>query len=888
MTTSDRHRRKPRLPMRASAAAALALLACSGPALAVDYVWQGGGGQWLDAGKWTLLGVPGSGDTATINFTSTGAVDLNSTQSVDRLTMNGGKLGGAGILNAGSLVFNGGSLGATAFGPGGTVNVAGNTTINGTGSQQVDWSQTLNLNGNSTWSAGNGWLGVAGAYSSGNSSYPGAVLRIASGTTFADLGAASSSGYKVLGGGNGTIRNDGVYTRTGAGGTWLRGLVNTGTVNVDSGIFGFDTGNWLNTSSGQINVAQGAELQVAALTLSAGSIHNAGKITVIGNSSEVQAAAAISGNWQMDAGTLAIQGTQRIGSLVLNGGTLNGQGTLTVDTLSFNAGKLTNPSFQTGSQLIVQGSASFDGRSVLSIDNSAQLHLQGNGTWSAGNGWLGVAGAYSSGNSSYAAALLHIGSGTTFTDLGAAGNDGYKVLGGGSHNVLNDGTYNRNGLGTTWVRGLNNAGTLNVNAGTLGFDTSHWLNTSSGQVNVAQGAQLLLAYTTLTAGALNNAGLVTVIGGDNRVQAAASISGNWQIDRGQLIIESTQRIGTLTINGGTITGQGTLTVDALSFQSGTLANGSFLTGSRLNVQGSTSFDGSSNQQIGNSAQLHLLGNSVWTAGNGRLSVDSAYSAGSNSYPAALLRITAGTTFTDQGAASSAGFKVLGGGTVRNEGTLLRTGLGSTEVRGLDNVGLVDVAEGALEVNANFSNTGTLTVRAGAVLHGLSGPLQNAGVLSGDGTVRTASLSTALANAGTLTPGGLGSTGSLLLDGDLAMASSGVLRIDLAGGAHDLLTITSDASFAGTLQLWAAPGTALQVGDSFVVATYGQRLAGSSFGSVQWLGAGANPFSVEYGAHDLTLRVTSAVPEPASWALMAAGGLLLAARRRAPRRRPVPA
>mgnify|MGYP000718142374 CR=1 FL=1 len=60
--------------------------------------------------------------------------------------------------------------------------------------------------------------------------------------------------------------------------------------------------------------------------------------------------------------------------------------------------------------------------------------------------------------------------------------------------------------------------------------------------------------------------------------------------------------------------------------------------------------------------------------------------------------------------------------------------------------------------------------------------------------------------------------------------------------------------------------ALQVGDSVVVATYGQRLAGSTFGSVQWLGAGNNPFTVEYGAQALTLHVTTAVPVPgrSSW------------------------
>ena len=52
---------------------------------------MGGDGAWLDAGKWNLLGVPGSGDTATINTTGTGWVLLDAVRQVDRLTMKIGR-----------------------------------------------------------------------------------------------------------------------------------------------------------------------------------------------------------------------------------------------------------------------------------------------------------------------------------------------------------------------------------------------------------------------------------------------------------------------------------------------------------------------------------------------------------------------------------------------------------------------------------------------------------------------------------------------------------------------------------------------------------------------------------------------------------------------------
>ena len=126
------------------------------------------------------------------------------------------------------------------------------------------------------------------------------------------------------------------------------------------------------------------------------------------------------------------------------------------------------------------------------------------------------------------------------------------------------------------------------------------------------------------------------------------------------------------------------------------------------------------------------------------------------------------------------------------------------------------------------------------------------------------------NTGTVTPGGLGTAGHLQLDGDLTLLGAGALRIDLAVAAHDLLSITSDVRLGGSLQIWAAPTLQLHTGDSLVVATYGQRLDTSTFSEVQWLGVGANPFSVEYGSNALTLRVTSAVPEPSTTLMLLLG------------------
>jgi hypothetical protein len=71
-----------------------------------------------------------------------------------------------------------------------------------------------------------------------------------------------------------------------------------------------------------------------------------------------------------------------------------------------------------------------------------------------------------------------------------------------------------------------------------------------------------------------------------------------------------------------------------------------------------------------------------------------------------------------------------------------------------------------------------------------------------------------------------------------------------------------------------------VGDTFVIATFEDRLNDSKFASISTRGYGSDVrFSVIYNEHDLTLAVT-AVPEPENWAMFLAGlGLMVSVFRR---------
>jgi len=131
-----------------------------------------------------------------------------------------------------------------------------------------------------------------------------------------------------------------------------------------------------------------------------------------------------------------------------------------------------------------------------------------------------------------------------------------------------------------------------------------------------------------------------------------------------------------------------------------------------------------------------------------------------------------------------------------------------------------------------------------------------GVIRGPGTVITPSVG--LTNRGVINPGHL--IGGLTIDGDLHQAASGVLDIELASlSRFDRLTVTDDVTFGGTLAI-TNDGYIPAIGDRFVVATFDERLAGSTFSSVILNGFGpGTDFDVIYNPHDVTLAVT-AIPQ----------------------------
>lgn len=543
---------------------ALALIAMQSPAMAVDYIWQGGGGFWDDASKWTLLGVPGSGDSATLpKNTGTASLLVRDPRAVGQLYLNGGNLASSSTLTVSDLHFGSGYFGRSEAQSGGVMNVTGSATFNGEYVQTIAYSHIVNLGANTNWTKGDGRLSVEQAYMQGMQNYASAVLNIGAGTSFADAGAASDTGYKVLGGG--AVNNYGTYVRTGQGETVARGFNNLGTLTVASGAFSFDGGNFKNSSSGQIQVASGATLNLANTVFTQGAVLNNGLVRQFGGDVVVGAAAQIGGAWQVDQGSLKIQGTHAVDSLVFNGYELTGQGVLNTGSLVFNYGNFGGQQASGGTTLNVAGSATFNGAGELNLRENHTLNLAGNSRWTVGNGRLTVAGSSTQGTVVSPAGVLNIGAGTTFTDEGANSAASYKTLG-GQGNTVNNGTYVRRGLGETYAQGFQNKGELQILAGSMSVD-GQFANT--GQVSIQTGAQLLSYNSQFSsAGLLSGTGRIKTFNNNIALTNSGSINPGQGTDIGSLTIEgdlsmTDTAVLHIDLAGGGMSDQLVITDDAL-------------------------------------------------------------------------------------------------------------------------------------------------------------------------------------------------------------------------------------------------------------------------------------------------------------------------------------
>lgn len=577
-----------------------------------------------------------------------------------------------------------------------------------------------------------------------------------------------------------------------------------------------------------------------------------------------------SGNLNVNSGMLDMQtlnsttgqiNIASLGTLRLSSGTANLKGTINnAGTLRIEGRGVFNPI----DHLIVQG-----GQTILNdstINNTHSLRITGNFDWKqgtiTGTGTTRLEGNTTLsesthavinghtiefvGNTAHTGGVIYTGQGSRLINLGTwtEQNTGFNSLsngyGGASSTFDNVGTFNKSSNAMFDIGGgvtFNNTGTLNVNASTLRF--SDKVNSTTGQINIASGA--VLSFNGGNANlkdTINNAGTLSVEGRGvfNPVDG--------------LIIQGGQTI----LNDSTINNAHSLRIaGAFEWKQG------MLTGA-----GITRLEG--NTTLSESTHAVTNGHTIEFAGD-------THHTGGIIYTGQGSRLVNLGTWQDQNTGNIDISNGFGGSSSSfdNQGTFIKTGSAMTTFGGdldLSNTGNIQINAGTLRLLNSFNNKGQMNVAAGAELSGNTPVFGSAGTVTGDGTIRASSNFT---NTGTLAAGGLDDAGHLSLIGNFTQGSSGNFLVDLGGvdaGTFDLFSISGNALLGGTLAVNMLDGVQFNLGDSFTVMTWNQRLSNSQFANLDFTQANGYQFSAEYNDNNLTLRIVAVpVQEPTSAALL---------------------
>jgi autotransporter-associated beta strand protein len=162
-------------------------------------------------------------------------------------------------------------------------------------------------------------------------------------------------------------------------------------------------------------------------------------------------------------------------------------------------------------------------------------------------------------------------------------------------------------------------------------------------------------------------------------------------------------------------------------------------------------------------------------------------------------------------------------------------------------GLTKLGAGTLMLMATNAYTGVTTVGAGALaLNGsVVSPVtvEGGASLSGTGVVAVASGTALTVEAnGVVDPGAVGAVGTLTVTGDVSFASAAVLRVDVDGGAADLLAVSGTVAGNGAVVQKVGGGTgpwriltASSITGAFASAEQGLSVYKLAGGTELWLG-----------------------------------------------------
>ncbi|WP_299323959.1 autotransporter domain-containing protein [Parasphingopyxis sp.] len=164
-------------------------------------------------------------------------------------------------------------------------------------------------------------------------------------------------------------------------------------------------------------------------------------------------------------------------------------------------------------------------------------------------------------------------------------------------------------------------------------------------------------------------------------------------------------------------------------------------------------------------------------------------------------------------------------------------------------GLNVASTGDLSTVIDITQTGGM-INVDGSLNTLGDFLQVAGLLTGTGTVQTPFLTSVM---GGIAPGGMGTVGTLTVDGNLILSSGATTMFDIGDApTSDLLAVTRAANLGGTIAFAPVAGTTPREGDIYTLITAGGGVTGT-FDTVGTISAILRA-DVAYNANDVRIRI----------------------------------
>jgi autotransporter-associated beta strand protein len=807
------------------------------------------------------------GDNSAVSLASGAVLTFNSTsETIGSLASSG--TDGLVALGANTLT-TGGNNATTSFG-GGIGGTGGGLTKVGTG--------TFTLTGNNTYTGvtkiSGGTLSVAASNNLGatasNLVFDGGTLQV-TGTTLANF---TGIGHTVVFTANQTVGLDvndaghtftvdqvlnqgtGGFTKLGAGTALLtQNNTFTGAINVNGGTLVSASTNT------NISTASALNLNGGTLRLDASGVNRtvSNNLTVASNSSLVyNNTSATSAQLTFGTGSMVLNAdlTARntsAGNLTANNQfnisrSLTGSGNLYIETLN-TAFDDTGDSFIPGRIQLSGNNSAFNGNVTISRGN---LQLSGaSGVNLLGNGILTLG---TTGDSASAGLAFNTSSNQTVSNNIVVATGGFRAI-------------RNNSAGGTFNIELNGSIALN------------------GDLTVDHGLAAGQAFTL--GGPISGAGNLTIARSTNVV-------GSSHLSRA-VVTGDNSYTGTTTVASGAtlhvsnVAGSGTGT-GAVSVASGATLGGSGTVGGATTLTSGTI--GSNGDTLALSSTLATTGTSILTA-NSTVNVTSGTTITSGTFTVdgtlggGIAVGGAGNLLNGSGTVN--GTTTVNGGTINGTlslGTLIATG-NSTIASTISASGGTTVSSGSLTVSGSLGG-GAVIVQSGATLKG-------AGTVSGATTIQSGAF---------LSPG---NSPELLSFGDtLVMAGTTTMEISGAGtdrgvnnaNGYDAIDVTNGLTWGGTLSIVSIGGFNFDQVGTYNLFAFASQSGSFASGAISVGGTAltnydvlanvwsANNMSDSFTyAFDLdlgTLDVTTAIPEPSSFALfgsIAVLGLFATRRRR---------